>query len=141
MKKEIIIYSVITALTAAFSPSTYAQTLYVPSGTGGISSSSGSPNTNVGIGTSTPSNYLSGTNGLTLFGTYPGLAFARSAQTWLLYVQADNSFRLFEKGPDLDRLTVLPGGNVGVGTTNPTAKLEIRGTDNMLRFTNISGTT
>ena len=137
--KQIITFSVIAVLTVAFSRSTNAQTLYVPSGTGGIGSSSGSPNTNIGIGTSTPSNYLAGTNGLTLFGTYPGLAFARSAKTWLLYVQADNSFRLFENDANLDRITVLPGGNLGINTITPTAKLQVQ--NGSVLFDGVTGTT
>jgi trimeric autotransporter adhesin len=134
--KKITTLVVITSVTGLFlSFSVNAQTLYVPGGTGGISSTSATPplpNTNIGFGTSTPSNYLAGTNGLTLFGTYPGLAFATSTKTWLLYRQSDNSFRLWENsGVNVgdDRITVLPGGNVGIGTTAPASnsRLDIRG--------------
>src|SRR5665213_1415722 len=99
MKKQIIALSVIVTV---FALNANAQTLYVPSGTSGIGSSSGTPNTNIGFGTSAPSNYLAGTNGMTLFGTYPGLAFARSAKTWLFWANSDNSFRLWENtGPNV----------------------------------------
>lgn len=114
-----------------------AQTLYVPSGTSGIGTSSGTPNTNIGFGTSAPSNYLAGTNGLTLFGTYPGLAFARSTKTWLFWANTDNSFRLWENtgvNVGADRVTVLAGGNVGIGTTNPAARLEVNGSPNQLKI-------
>lgn len=134
MKKQVITFSVI--VVAALSFPANAQPLYTPSAT--VGSSTGSPNTNVGIGTSTPSTYLAGTNGATLFGANPGLAFSTSSKTWLLWgAAADNSFRLFEKGPDLDRITVRPGGNLGIGTTTPLSKLEVEAGSSLAGNTNM----
>lgn len=98
---------------------------------------------NAGVGTSSPNTYLAGTNGLTLFGANPGLAFSTSSKTWLLWgAAADNSFRLFENSANLDRITVLPGGSLGVGTTTPGTLLHTRSlanTDNELRIDVTSG--
>jgi hypothetical protein len=38
----------------------------------------------------------------------------------------DNGFVIRESGVD-DRVNILPGGNVGIGTTNPAAKLDVSG--------------
>ena len=138
MKKQITSLSLIAAVTGLFfNLSVNAQTtLFAPGGTVGNITG-----TNVGIGTSTPTNYMSGTNGMALYGVLPGLSFPNTAgKTWLFWNYAsnypggggDNSFRLWEStgvNTGIDRITVLPGGNVGIGVSTPTsyAKLDVRG--------------
>jgi hypothetical protein len=57
---------------------------------------------------------------------------------------ADNSGRLsfitFNAGTDTEKMTILPNGNVGIGTASPATTVEIRSADPVLRFTNTSNT-
>ena len=102
-----------------------AQTLYVPSGTSGIGSSS----SNVGIGTSSPGSYLPGVVGATIYGNYPALSLSGSesgGNFFLLYENA-GSFRVYSNNGTADRLTIAAAGNVGIGTASPGAKLEVIG--------------
>ncbi len=97
---------------------------------------------NIGIGTTTPSP-TAGTKGLHLVapanqsseikldtidsdrGTY--LTFAKAGVSkWDIYSPGDNSLRFRElQAPSSTALTLVDGGNVGIGTTAPTQKLHI----------------
>ena len=46
----------------------------------------------------------------------------------------DNSLRLFDETAGQHRLTILSGGNVGIGTTSPTVNLEVAKTDDEPTF-------
>jgi hypothetical protein len=50
-----------------------------------------------------------------------------SVQNWALAVKDNGSFSIHQTGQE-DRITVLNGGNVGIGTTAPISKLEVAGT-------------
>ena len=102
---------------------------------------------NVGIGTTAPSP-TAGTKGLHLVapsnqsseikldttdsdrGTY--LTFAKSGiSKWDIYSPADNSLRFRElQVPSTTALTLLDGGNVGIGTTAPSQPLHIATNNN-----------
>jgi hypothetical protein len=54
----------------------------------------------------------------------------RGTAAWTLNKFADGSFSVRESAVTADRLTILPGGNVGIGTGSPGANLDVR--DNMI---------
>ncbi len=53
-----------------------------------------------------------------------GYATNNTAKAWTYFQPSNNSWRVFNGG---DRLTVLNNGNVGIGTTTPTALLDVSG--------------
>ena len=86
----------------------------------------------VGIGTTNPGYKLQVNNG--------GIAFYNStdAKTWLFnYSSVSNYFYLSESGAT--RMVVLNGGNVGIGTSAPTAKLDVEGTANISGNLTVNG--
>ncbi len=98
-----------------------AQTLYVPNGTSGIGIST---NGNVGIGTSLPA-YKLELNGT---GTNAGIHLLKSdgvPASWYIHPGRLGNGE-FSIGDDNQyRLVIGNQGNIGVGTTNPSAKLEV----------------
>ncbi len=115
---------------------------YVPKWTAGstLGNSTIYDNGNIGIGTANPTAYLAGTNGAAIYGTNPGLAFSTPSKTWLFYgFNLDSSFRIFENSASLDRLTILPGGNVGIGTAAPAYKLDVNGSGNFANTLAVTG--
>jgi hypothetical protein len=89
--------------------------------------------TGVGIGTTSPGTLLdiSGTTPtarvIGTSGTTPKLTLSSAGVTaWSFRTSgSDSSFRLDQDGTD--RITVLSGGNVGIGTTSPGSTLHIQG--------------
>jgi len=77
-----------------------------------------------------------GSEKLQLFSSYGALAFITSNAADGDGVPTDSNM--------VERLTILPGGNVGIGTTSPGYKLEIsddtNGTVNLLKLRNADGT-
>jgi len=93
-------------------------------------------NGSVGIGTTSPYSdsklHVRGTGQTTISVEAPSNAAAGirwrqgSAQKWLAYVSSSGNDDLsFNDG--LDRVTLQSGGNVGIGTTSPSEKLEVNG--------------
>lgn len=100
---------------------------------------------NVGIGTTAPAEKLEIASGHLLFSNNYGLRFKDNAGTSNGYVYYDyldpenrlilmnasatGGMHFFTGGGSAgnERLTILSGGNVGIGTTNPSAKLDLGG--------------
>lgn len=90
----------------------------------------------VGIGTNSPTKSLhvvaSDTEQIHIENTSANgsaqIAFINDAETWQMGVRGDvsDSFIFRETGVG-DRLTILAGGNIGIGTNTPTEKLEVNG--------------
>ena len=97
--------------------------LYTTSGTNGILINSSG---NVGIGTTSPSTKLtledSATNAAVQIG------FRNDAREWRTGVHGgiNDSFTLFDVTANSTRLVVNSSGNVGIGTTSPTANLHVQ---------------
>ena len=76
---------------------------------------------NVGIGTDSPPQKL------TVKGTTSFMA-TNSTNVWMAYTYTDNTFRLNYNGAGADEVTIDSAGKVGVGTSAPTSKLEVKDT-------------
>lgn len=84
----------------------------------------------VGIGTTDPAGYkLNITGGATRVASY--LSFGDNgyiradASGWLQFQGGTSGTRIMEKNNSAALVTVLDGGNVGIGTTNPIGKLQL----------------
>ena len=83
----------------------------------------------VGIGTASPSSTL------TVKGTL-GLETTDSTNKWLAYAYTDDTLRLNYNGAGSAEVVVDNAGNVGIGTTSPSMKVNIsHGDQDGLRFT------
>jgi hypothetical protein len=92
---------------------------------------------NVGIGTATPSNRLTVANeedGNSIVAIDSGDTAAQSSilhlndrgtAIWSVLKNAANKFAIREVGPAEDRLVVVDGGNVGIGTSTPSNRLTV----------------
>jgi cytoskeletal protein CcmA (bactofilin family) len=134
MKTRTITAVILTAL----SMNTIAQqTIYVPSGTGGIGTSSTS---NIGVGISNP---LYGKFVIFGNGSEQGLTmYCNGITSFRQYVQTDNNV-YFNRGGDISKGFMLDAsGYLGIGTSAPTEKLDVNGTvkANALTTSNINST-
>lgn len=140
MKKRSL-FMFILAICTVFS--VQSQTLYVPGGTGGIATSG---NANIGVGTASPSAKFevksSGTIGRKF---YPSKAYLNitdggsslimdpneiyGSGHLLLGFNPTNHFEItsVSEGTYSTLMKVNGNGNVGIGTTSPTAKLHVNG--------------
>ncbi|HEY3138936.1 MAG TPA: hypothetical protein VGL29_23145 [Blastocatellia bacterium] len=85
---------------------------------------------NVGIGTTGPTDKLYVVGGITTSGSVGGLSLAPrngsgAIHEW--YNPSGTDVRLFNTATGSDVMTIQNGGNVGIGTTNPTSKLYVNG--------------
>lgn len=94
-----------------------------------------SGNVGIGIGTANPDTKLEVGDAITSSGSGAGLIFkprSGSGATWQWYNLTGVSARLWNNvGGDV--LTVLNGGNVGIGMTNPVYSLDVNGGVNAFR--------
>ena len=87
----------------------------------------------VGIGTNNPQEklHVSGTSDFVVDTEASGLRFGSYGEYDIALVTGRNtstgSSRLYIENGDGESLRITSGGNVGIGTTNPQAKLDIRG--------------
>ena len=103
---------------------------------------------NVGIGTASPAQKLHLNNSATLTATYQKFTNGTATTGTTLGIDADGDF-LINNGEakeiklytnDTQRLTIQSGGNVGIGTTSPIEKLQVRTdttTDNSFQGINV----
>lgn len=138
MKK--VIFLIVAILFALVGKEGYSQILYVPSGTGGIGSSTITGN--IGIGTSSPSQKLEvvGNIKMNSFTTISGssslfnndqitrLTLNINVPTHALiyyYNQSTSTFKMLSLGSSdpVSCLNIIPGGKVGIGTITPGGKL------------------
>ena len=109
---------------------------------------------NIGIGTASPSAGLEinkgNTNELALLlhssgpGWGSGVSFRNSSQgakTYGIYAGQDGKFHFEDENNRVDRLTVTGTGNIGIGTQNPTAAVEVdkKGTNEIALLLRSSG--
>ena len=86
---------------------------------------------NVGIGTSTPTNKLHVVGGVTIDDPNAQIEFyGESGKKWVVGSSggAGDNFNIYDRGSSSTRLTIdQTSGNVGIGTSNPTVKLDVVG--------------
>jgi len=115
------------------------------SGSGGLSGHDGYFAGNVGIGISSPSSslHICATDPRVRVdattGNHPGYELLESgSRCWVMYNDPDNSDALTFKS-DVDRFVIKDSGNVGIGCTAPTCKLEVGGNALVVGNTTITG--
>jgi hypothetical protein len=97
-----------------------AQTLFIPSGTGGISNAATG---NVGIGTANANRLLS-LNGSS--NAYLGFKVSDTLQS-TIGSDGNGDFFIFDDQTSTYRMVVTTAGSVGIGTTTPATRLDVVG--------------
>ena len=82
---------------------------------------------NVGIGTTAPNSYLAGTAGLSIYNSsVPGFSLGNTIGYWNIN-KLNGDLRFYDSTATAGtRITFQAGGNVGIGTTSPTAYLHLK---------------
>ncbi len=114
-------------------------------------------NGNVGIGTTSPGSQLFVGSGTPSVTTLPGLNVALGSNSYIsasngavnTFIGSDTSsygivgtlsnHALGLRANNTLAMTILPSGNIGVGTTSPTAKLDVNGDANITGNINVTG--
>ena len=78
---------------------------------------------NVGIGTTSPEARLQ----VNTSGAEPIRLVRSGVGTWGLAISATNRFAIYDAVADAERIAITSGGNVGIGTTSPSYKLDVLG--------------
>lgn len=117
----------------------YANNLYIHDATAGALRATIDTSGNVGINDANPDRKLSIIGDTSSNGQYPlsldaintdyTLEFRRNGQSEWWIKQAGSSFKIHENGVG-DHFTLLAGGNIGIGETNPDSILHIKRTNN-----------
>ena len=105
----------------------------------------GSPLGSVGVGTDSPSEkfHVYSTSGAdlklkienTATNSYPTVRLTNDARSYDLQIDgATDSFRIWDGTASAQRLTVKSDGNVGIGSADPTQKLDVAGTVKATKF-------
>jgi len=96
---------------------------------------------NIGIGTTSPTSYLSGTKGLSIVdATNASLGLSNGTNLWLNYLSG-TSYRIWNN-TNSEVMTLLLNGKVGIGETSPDNTyqgLTIKGSDPSLRLKTTGG--
>lgn len=115
-----------------------------PAGPAGTPHGNPDPWTNTGIASSITFNNASGNVGIGVSDPAAKLTIGdgsvrllRAGKPWDLNVDSAG-FLSIDENRVLNRFTLLPGGNVGLGTTQPSARLELRDQDPSLRIRNVN---
>jgi len=82
---------------------------------------------NIGIGTTTPDTRLDVVGSLKLRADANNLAFANAANALKWYEYLSGNDLRFKTAAGSDVLAIQAGGNVGIGTVNPSSKLTVNG--------------
>jgi hypothetical protein len=83
---------------------------------------------NVGIGTNNPQRKLHVESEVRIQGTYPKLEFHDTDNNPKFTLIGGNAqFQIYDETNTATRMSVSASGNVGIGTTSPTGKLQIEG--------------
>jgi len=84
----------------------------------------------VGIGTTSPSSYLGGTNGIAIRQpVYPGISLTSVGSTvnWIIYKQPGGYLSFYEGATSRERLAIAYTGEVGVGGSTTAGRLVVYG--------------
>lgn len=103
-------------------------------------------NKNVGVGVANPGSKLEVGGSIRSTSTDPVVALngatGPNPRFWYLQVPTtyDGRFRIYDQTAGQERFSILPNGNVGIGTTVPQEKLHVHdsGTISLARFTDVS---
>jgi hypothetical protein len=153
MKKKIYILGIAISIVTFHFTNVQSQTLYVPSGTSGIGTST-SGNIGIGAGLTAPGNKLTVTEASGVTSTIPALGinggtlgvFANGAKYGLIggTLGSGSSFlqvqRIDGAATAYDLLLQPTAGKVGIGITNPNAQLHLASdVDHSFRMTRSNG--
>jgi len=123
-----------------FAPGSTTQILYNNAGTVAGDSGLVYSGSNVGIGVTNPGKKLdvvgTGETSIRVRDT-GGASLEFYQQTTGSYLLATSTIILYTSGSE--RMRIMPAGNVGIGTTNPTNKLEVIGSTRISGSTTITG--
>lgn len=87
-------------------------------------------NGDIGIGTTSPSSYLAGINGIAIRKPiWAGISLSSpwNGYYWVIYRMAGGYLSFYEGATNRERLSIAPTGEVGIGAPSTAAKLVVEG--------------